>query len=61
MFETHSKVGLKLTQISIGLISTLKSEEDLENALSFGSVIKKKEENQKVMKGTVQNNFLVLI
>ncbi|XP_008186921.1 KRAB-A domain-containing protein 2-like [Acyrthosiphon pisum] len=36
MFGTHAKVGLKSTQIPIDLISTLKSEEDLEKALGCG-------------------------
>ena len=36
MFGTHAKVGLKSTQIPTDLISTLKSEEDLEKALGCG-------------------------
>ncbi|XP_028044424.1 SCAN domain-containing protein 3-like [Rhopalosiphum maidis] len=36
MFGTRAKVGLKSTQIPTDLISTLKSEEDLEKALGCG-------------------------
>jgi hypothetical protein len=56
MFGTHTKVGLKSTQIPTDFISTIKLEENLEKALGCGVDIENINEKHEKSDGSDKDN-----